>query len=385
MTPESVLTEARKAAGTREALISAAVRLFSRKWFVVVSVAEICREAGVSNGLFYRYFRSKEEIFRLILESVLKSIGDLLAGVRDSPAGERIRSFIRSVADYSTEHPDLVSIFREGQYRFFEYEKRLTGLYIDAVSGILGRKAEIPEYLAVASGLRFCAVRRAFHGTPFDYGTMEDILEGGIFRDAPEPRYDRIFDVVVRPLPISLEQGTRDRLIKAGKRLFGERGYHETNIHDITGSLDLAVGSFYTYFESKEAFFAEIIDLVGREIRGFISLNLDHGLTRLEQELQGIYLFSFFLTLDPHCYPIVREAEFVLPGAVKAYYDAFQSGYEKNLGDLGSLHHPTVINYLMGISHYFGIEVAFDESPQNVRNVVRSLGAYLTRGMPAAD
>ena len=62
------------------------------------------------------------------------------------------------------------------------------------------------------------------------------------FRDAPEPRYERIFDVVVRPLPISLEEGTRDRLIKAGKRLFGERGYHETNIHDITGGLGLAVG-----------------------------------------------------------------------------------------------------------------------------------------------
>jgi len=381
MTAESALTKISNPTTTREALLTAATRLFARKWFAVVSVAEICREAGVSNGLFYRYFRSKEEIFRLILESVLSSIGDLLAGVRGDTAGERIRSFIRSVADYSTAHRDLVSIFREGQYRFFEYEKRLTGQYIEAVSGVLGRKAEIPEYLAAAAGLRFCAVRRAFHGTPFDYGTMAAILEEGIFRDAPEPRFDRIFDVVVRPLPISLEEGTRDRLVKAGKRLFGERGYHETNIHDITGSLDLAVGSFYTHFESKEAFFAEIIDRVGREIRGFISLNLDHNLTRLEQELQGIYLFSFFLTLDPHCYPIVREAEFVLPAAVKAYYDAFQSGYERNLGALAGLDHPTVINYLMGISHYFGIEVAFDESPQNVRNVVRALGTYLTRGV----
>ena len=340
MTAESPLTPTASPATTRDALIAAARRLFARKWFVVVSVAEICREARVSNGLFYRYFRSKEEIFRLILESVLQSIGDLLSGVRGNTVEDRIRSFVRSVADYSMEHRDLVSIFREGQYRFFEYEKRLTGQYIDAVSGVLGRKAEIPEYLAVAAGLRFCAVRRAFHLTPLDYGTMTSILEGGIFREAPEPRYERIFDVVVRPLPISLEEGTRDRLVKAGKRLFGERGYHETNIHDITGSIDLAVGSFYTYFESKEAFFAEIIDLVGREIRGFISLNLSHDLTRLEQELQGIYLFSFFLTLDPHCYPIVREAEFVLPAAVRAYYDAFQSGYEKNLGDLGGLDRP---------------------------------------------
>ena len=139
MTTESALTKISNPTTTREALVAAAIRLFARKWFAVVSVAEICREAGVSNGLFYRYFRSKEEIFRLILESVLRSIGDLLAGVRGDSVEERIRSFVRSVADYSTEHRDLVSIFREGQYRFFEYEKRLTGQYIDAVSGILGR------------------------------------------------------------------------------------------------------------------------------------------------------------------------------------------------------------------------------------------------------
>lgn len=383
MTTESVLNSLESPSTTRDSLIAAAIRLFSRKWFAVVSVAEICREAGVSNGLFYRYFRNKEEIFRLILESVLKSIADMLAGVEGGPPPDRLRAFIRSVADYSLEHRALVTIFREGQYRFFEYEKRLTSQYLDAVSQLLGRKAEIAEYLAAAAGLRFCSVRQAFNGTRFDYESMAAILEGGIFRGAAQPRYDKIFDVVVRPLPIILEEGTRDRLIKAGKRLFGERGYHETNIHDITSSLGLAVGSFYTHFESKEAFFTQIIELVGREVRGFISLNLDRSLSRLEQELQGIYLFSFFLTLDRHCYPIVREAEFVVPHVVREYYDAFQSGYEKNVGPLDGLDRSTVFNYLMGISHYFGIEVAFDESPQNVRNVVRALGDYLRRGLGA--
>ena len=109
MTTESVLTKISNPTNTREALVAAAIRLFARKWFAVVSVAEICREAGVSNGLFYRYFRGKEEIFRLILESVLKSIGGLLAGVRGDSVEERIRSFVRSVADYSTEHRDRKS------------------------------------------------------------------------------------------------------------------------------------------------------------------------------------------------------------------------------------------------------------------------------------
>jgi len=37
-----------------------------------------------------------------------------------------------------------------------------------------------------------------------------------------------------------------------------------------------------------------------------------------------------FLSLDRHCYGIVREAEFVLPTAVRAYYDAFVDGYREH-------------------------------------------------------
>ena len=37
---------------TEERLVAAAVGLFSRKWYGTVSVAEICRAAGLSNGVF---------------------------------------------------------------------------------------------------------------------------------------------------------------------------------------------------------------------------------------------------------------------------------------------------------------------------------------------
>jgi Transcriptional regulator len=54
-------------------LVQAAIEQFSAKWYGTVSVAEICRAAGLSNGLFYRYFQSKEEIFQAY------------PGVRDKP------------------------------------------------------------------------------------------------------------------------------------------------------------------------------------------------------------------------------------------------------------------------------------------------------------
>ena len=41
--------------------------------------------------------------------------------------------------------------------------------------------------------------------------------------------------------------------------MFERRGYHETRIADITASARMAVGSFYTYFDSKEEIFEALL------------------------------------------------------------------------------------------------------------------------------
>jgi len=53
--------------GTEDRLVQSAVELFSHKWYGTVSVAAICRRAGLSNGVFYRYLDGKEALFRRIL------------------------------------------------------------------------------------------------------------------------------------------------------------------------------------------------------------------------------------------------------------------------------------------------------------------------------
>ena len=91
------------------------------------------------------------------------------------------------------------------------------------------------------------------------------------------------------------------------------------------------MGAFYTYFDSKEAFYAELIALVGQDARTFISRNraVPRALNALEFELRGLWLWLVYLSIDKHCYNIVREAEFVLPVAVRDYYGAFAAGYRR--------------------------------------------------------
>ena len=45
---------------------------------------------------------------------------------------------------------------------------------------------------------------------------------------------------------------TRDRLYRAALDLFGERGFMETTVEDITNAADVGKGTFFNYFQTKE-------------------------------------------------------------------------------------------------------------------------------------
>lgn len=53
---------------------------------------------------------------------------------------------------------------------------------------------------------------------------------------------------------------SRDRLLRAAIEVFGARGYHAARVSDIVGHAGVAQGTFYLYFESKEAIFLYLID-----------------------------------------------------------------------------------------------------------------------------
>ena len=379
---------------TAERLVAAAVACFSRKWYGTVSVAEICREAGLSNGVYYRYFPDKESLIKVILGRVLAQIRTLVEDV-DGPTPEvRLQRLAEAMFRFSREHADLVAVFREGQYRYFEFEQRLMAIYQRGLGRLLGREANLAEYLFAFGGLRFCAIRWASGAAPIAREAVCEIAARGLYRGLGfDPA--RVFGGAAKPLPVPLEEGVRERLLRAGRRLFGEKGYFETNIHEITGQAHLSVGAFYTHFDSKEAFFAELIDRVGLDVRTFIVQNLPpgaEGLNALELELRSLWLWIVHLSLDRHCYNLVREAEFVLPAVVRDYYAGFAEGYRRRPPGLGvaqrapAIDETTAIEYLMGVAHYFGLEAAFETSPLNARGLVESLGHLLAQGLlPTED
>jgi AcrR family transcriptional regulator len=65
-------------AARREQIISAATRCFVRNGFHQSSMQDVIKEAGLSVGAFYRYFKSKDELIRAIAED---KVGIIIASL----------------------------------------------------------------------------------------------------------------------------------------------------------------------------------------------------------------------------------------------------------------------------------------------------------------
>ncbi len=130
---------------------------------------------------------NKEALFRRILVQVLDMIRQAVETAGGAGPDERLRRFVDAIVAFPGDHPDLISVFREGQYRFFEYEQ-FAAIYQRGLGGALGRDARAGEYLFVLGGVRFCAVRRALHGIVIPVTTCTGYSARGCFRACPRSR-----------------------------------------------------------------------------------------------------------------------------------------------------------------------------------------------------
>ena len=82
------LPTTRRGQQTRAALVEAAAEVFAEKQFLATNVSDIASRAGTAHGTFYRYFNSKEEIFRevaLDLQRKMREHGDADRHVQPPP------------------------------------------------------------------------------------------------------------------------------------------------------------------------------------------------------------------------------------------------------------------------------------------------------------
>jgi AcrR family transcriptional regulator len=123
----------RKKQRTRQLLSETARRLFSERGFEQVSIAEIAREAEVSEQTVFNYFPSKEDLVYSGLETFE---GQLLSAIRDRPPGQTV---IAAFGEFILEPRGLLAARDEAAARELMAVTRM----IAASPMLLGREEQI--------------------------------------------------------------------------------------------------------------------------------------------------------------------------------------------------------------------------------------------------
>ena len=97
----------------QELIIDAALEVFCEKGYANTRMADVARVAGVSYGLVYHYFGSKEVLFDVIVESWWDDLYAWLDMEKGAPApvAQKLENLIRYLLDRYQNKPNLVSIF----------------------------------------------------------------------------------------------------------------------------------------------------------------------------------------------------------------------------------------------------------------------------------
>ncbi len=120
------------------------------------------------------------------------------------------------------------------------------------------------------------------------------------------------------------ERGRRTlrRLLDAAAAEFGEKGFHEASISSITSRAGIALGSFYTYFDSKDDLFRALVRDLSEKVRGAARRAAKPDLDPLSVEREALAAFLAFARANKEIYRIIDEAEFVDPTSYHAHYDS---------------------------------------------------------------
>jgi AcrR family transcriptional regulator len=94
----------------RDAILAAARGVFARKGLAATKISDLAAAAGLSHGLVYHYFASKEAVYAAIVESVLDEATADILGIAASggrPA-ERLQAVVEHMLARGEQQPETL-------------------------------------------------------------------------------------------------------------------------------------------------------------------------------------------------------------------------------------------------------------------------------------
>jgi AcrR family transcriptional regulator len=184
---------------------------------------------------------------------------------------------------------------------------------------------------------------------------------------------------------------TLRRILDAALAEFGQKGFGESSIVGITARAKVALGTFYTYFDSKEAVFAALVKDMSARVRDHVAPSLEGASDGLDAEARALAAYMRFVAGHKEVYRIIDEAEFVDPAGFRTHYEttanrigarldaATQRG---ELSDRGALATEVRAWAVMGINVFLGLRFGVWGS-EDADAIAAHANALLRDGMKA--
>jgi AcrR family transcriptional regulator len=99
----------------------------------------------------------------------------------------------------------------------------------------------------------------------------------------------------------------RAALLEAARDAFGELGFDAVGVRDIVRRTDLASGTFYNYFDDKEAVFRAVIDATGAEARRRVRSARREAAGFAQFVEAGYRAYFSFIVEDPATFAFLRR------------------------------------------------------------------------------
>jgi len=378
---------------TRKALLLAAEDLFSSKGFENTSVAAICRKAGLSNGVFYRHFKNKDDIFRTITNEMMESFQQSMKTTGGRNRRDTLKYLYVSAFETLWKSKKRFKAFHEAEYRLRNIEELVDAIYLDAVSKILKKDiSEIKPAMKwfIIGPLRFSAIYWiVFKNMKVPAEVINDLLDFtcngfGVSTELSDEVTHFSIDKKA-----SYGKDSRSLIMKSAEKLFGKKGYFKTSVYEIMSRAGYGQGTFYLYFKNKQALLEELVVLANRKLRHMMrdaSANLE---SRLEKEIRNYRVFLEFMKEHREIYEIVRESEFIVDNLGYRYYEKLLESYVKvlndsmNSGELRAMNAHSIAIFLMGIGHFMGLDLVFRPrySDDKWEEYLMDLAKLIARGL----
>jgi AcrR family transcriptional regulator len=113
---------------------------------------------------------------------------------------------------------------------------------------------------------------------------------------------------------------TLRKILDAAVEEFGDKGFSDGSIVGITSRASVALGTFYTYFDSKEAVFRAVVHDLSEQVKIAVAPALARGVDALDSERRALAALLRLIASKKQVYRIIDEAEFVDPEGYREHY-----------------------------------------------------------------